>query len=165
MMGAGAIDAGQSHGASISDSTIRDGGRVFRFMPGIFGASTPNLTVAHNEFTGLVSNAVDLGGDNAGTRLSHNWIHDNGRADNQGISDFGAIHGAVVGDEDNPVILEGNVISRIRSFSWGGNGIYLDCSSHGVAVVGNLVHDVFQKILCGDDWSEPTILAAISRAQ
>ena len=142
MMGAGAIDAGQSHSASVSDSTIRDGGRVFRFMPGIFGASTPNLTVAHNEFTGLVSNAVDLGGDNAGTRLSHNWIHDNGRADNQGISDFGAIHGAVAGDADNPVILEGNVISRIRSFSWGGNGIYLDCSSHGVAVIGNLVHDV-----------------------
>ena len=32
------------------------------------------------------------------------------------------------------------------------------------AIIGNLVHDVFQKILCGDDWSEPTILAAISRA-
>jgi len=32
------------------------------------------------------------------------------------------------------------------------------------AIIGNLVHAVFQEILCGDDWSEPAILSAIARA-
>ena len=32
------------------------------------------------------------------------------------------------------------------------------------AIIGNLVHAVFQEILCGDDWSEPEILSAIARA-
>jgi hypothetical protein len=142
--GAGGVHVQVSPGASIRNSYVRGFGERYPAGVGVVLTKSPNGTVAHCDISGGLYNGIVFGGTNdtgAGSRYELNVVHGNGHEADDGICDFGAIHGSNAGSL-LPIYITSNVFHNITAYQNGGNGIYLDVSSSGVQVERNLVYDV-----------------------
>jgi|EP01049_Picozoa_sp_SAG25_P009408 hypothetical protein len=142
--GAGGVLITGSPFASVTHSYVTGFGERYPAGVGINMANSPNGTVAHCDISGGLYNGIVYGGkDNAGAFQSFefNHVHDNGHTSDDGICDFGAIHGSNP-NSTQPIYIKNNLFHSIQAYQNGGNGIYMDAGSVGLEVSGNLVYNV-----------------------
>ena len=142
--GAGGALINSSPLASIQNSYVIGFGERYPGGVGIVLGNSPNGTVAHCDISGGLYNGIVYGGVNdagAFQLFEFNHVHNNGHASDDGICDFGAIHGSNP-NSTQPIYIRNNLFHSIQAFQNGGNGIYMDAGSVGLEVSGNLVHNV-----------------------
>ena len=130
-------------GVLVEDCSITQGGQVFHAAPGVVSLEASRVRVRHCEIADFDYTGVSLGWmwGYAETATRDNLvescvIRDIGRGR---LSDLGGIY--TLGVQPGTV-LRGNVISGIRSGTYGAGGIYLDEGSSHILVEHNVVHGV-----------------------
>ena len=111
---------------------------------GIILSASRNGSVAYNDVSGGLYNGLIYGGTHdsgAFSTFEFNHVHSNGAETDDGICDFGAIHGSNPGSVE-PIYIRSNLFHNITAYQNGGNGVYLDAGSVGLEVSRNLVYDV-----------------------
>lgn len=124
----------------VQDNVITAGGRLHPASVGVWVGQNPYITVAGNHIRDLYYTGISVGWS---WGYQPNGAHHNTIASNrisqigQGVlSDMGGIY--TLGPQEGTV-LRGNRIHDIRSFTYGGWGIYPDEGSTGILVENNCV--------------------------
>jgi hypothetical protein len=128
----------------VRNSWVRGYGLRYPAGVGVSIVKSLKGTVAHCDISGGYYNGIIFGGTKdagAYSRYELNRVHGNGHEADDGICDFGGIHGSNAGSLQ-PIWITSNIFHNITAFENGGIGIYLDVSSTGVQVERNLVYDV-----------------------
>lgn len=141
---ANGIRVNKSPRALVNNSIVKGYGARFPAGEGINLASSPNGTVSHSDICCGFYAGISGGGVNdtaAYSTYAFNDVHDIGSEDDDGICDFSGYHGAN-GGSVLPIFITSNIFRNITAYANGGGGVYMDVSSTGYQVSGNLVHDV-----------------------
>jgi parallel beta-helix repeat protein len=125
----------------IEDNHIHDLGRIYHSGVGVLLQHSGSNTVAHNHIHHLFYTGISAGwvwgykpSVSTGNRIEFNHIHDIG----QGLlSDMGGIY--LLGVSPSTVV-RNNRIHDIRSWGYGGWGIYTDQGSSGILIENNVVY-------------------------
>jgi len=139
----GVLVHGMRKTATVTNSRVEGFGLRYPAGAGVTMADAPNGTVSHCEISGGLSNGLQGGfsdDQSQGLRYEYNIIRDNGRSDDSGVCDFGGIHVGNSKSKHSTAYIRYNVFQNITAYANGGCGIYLDVSSSGWRVEGNLVH-------------------------
>jgi len=149
-MGAGGIrigdtelaktEAGENFENTIADNDIHRLGRVYPAAVGIWVGQSSRNTISHNHIYDLYYTAISVGwtwgyGPNQckGNTIEYNHLHHIGQ---EMLSDMGAIY--TLGVQPGTVI-RNNLIHDVRSFTYGGWGIYPDEGSSEMLIENNVV--------------------------
>jgi parallel beta-helix repeat protein len=132
----------ETHDIEISDSTIREGGRVFHHGIGVWiGQSYSNL-ISHNDIHDLYQVGISVGWTwGYGKSLAHdnvieyNHIYQIGQ---HWSSDLGAIY--TLGTQPGTVIRY-NLIHDVKCAAYVGRGVYVDEGSSDMVVENNIMYD------------------------
>jgi len=127
---------------TIDNNHLHAGGRVFRSGVGVFLQHSNYSTVSHNEiadflYTGISNGWVWGYGENPSHHniMEYNHIHDIG----QGVmSDMGGIYNLGI---QPGTVMRHNHIHDIRSFHYGGWGLYTDEGSTEMLLENNVVYN------------------------
>lgn len=142
--GAGGLFVASSPFSVINNSFVAGYGERYPAGVGVAMSNGQHATVSHCDVSGGLYNGLVYGGDEdagAFTVFEMNHVHGNGRETDDGICDFGAIHGSNPGSRE-PIFIRSNVFHNITAFQNGGAGIYMDAGSVGLDVSRNLVYGV-----------------------
>lgn len=126
---------------AIMNSLIAGGGRVHPAGVGIWVGQSPDVTLSGNEICDFTYTGISLGWswgygatNTHDSRIFGNHIHDIGRGV---LSDMGGIYHLGV---DPGTVISGNRIHDVKSFDYGGWGLYLDEGSTDVTMEDNIVY-------------------------
>jgi parallel beta-helix repeat protein len=126
---------------TVEDCTIQNGGRHHPAAVGVWIGQNPYITVRNNDIHDFYYTGVSVGWSwgYQPAATSHNIIESNHIYDiGHGVlSDMGGIY--TLGLQPDTV-LRGNVIHDIKSFAYGGWGIYTDEGSTGILIENNIVY-------------------------
>eukprot|EP01051_Picozoa_sp_SAG22_P016787 SAG22_NODE_2448_length_2557_cov_7.838893_1_plen_700_part_00 len=147
--GAGGVHIEFSPGARVANSFVVGFGQRYPAGVGVAVVNSPNGTVSHCDISGGLYNGLIFGSvkdSGAYSKYEFNIVHGNGHETDDGICDFGGIHGSAAGAL-LPVYITSNIFHNITAFQNGGSGVYLDVSTTGVQVERNLVFDVAEEAI------------------
>jgi hypothetical protein len=150
-LGAGGVKIGETEIRSdpdlvardntVSHCRISDGGVVHPAAVGVWIGQSPGSQIVHNDIHDLYYTGVSVGwtwgygpGLAQGTNVSYNRIYNIGRGV---LSDMGGIY--TLGDQRGSV-LSHNLIHDVRTFDYGGWGIYPDEGTTGMTIRDNVVY-------------------------
>ena len=132
----------ETHDIEVSDSVLREGGRVFHQGHGILIGQSYNNLIAHNDirdfFHSGISNGWTWGYGKSLARniiIEYNHIHQIGQG---WSSDLGGIYS--LGTQPGTV-LRYNLIHDVVCADYVGRGVYLDEGSTGVVVENNVMYN------------------------
>jgi hypothetical protein len=132
----------ETHDIEVSDSVIREGGRVFHQGHGILIGQSYNNLVAHNEIRDFYQNGISVGwtwgyGKSLARNnvVEYNHIHQIGQG---WLSDLGGIYS--LGTQPGTVYRY-NLIHDVECADYVGRGIYLDEGSTHVLVENNIMYN------------------------
>ena len=132
----------ETHDIEISDSVLREGGRVFHQGHGILIGQSYNNLIAHNEIRDFYQIGISNGWTwGYGKSLAHhniieyNHIHQIGQG---WSSDLGGIYS--LGTQPGTVFRY-NLIHDVECADYVGRGVYLDEGSTGVTVENNIMYN------------------------
>ena len=127
---------------SVDNCLIAHGGRFHPAGVGVFVAHASDCRIVHNDIFDLLYRGVSLGwvwgysGSPAQRNtVAFNHIYDIGQAK---LADMGGIYllGAAFG-----TVVANNLIHGVRTYSYGGWGLYPDEGSEGLLIENNIVYD------------------------
>jgi len=128
--------------ATVSDCTIREGGRIYPGAVGIFVGNAGFNRILHNHVHDLFYSGISVGWtwgmaptacvDN---RIENNHVHHCNW--DRTFSDLGLIY--TLGAQPGSTIL-GNHLHHVSSYGYGGEGIYNDEGSSGFVIENNVIH-------------------------
>lgn len=142
--GASAVDPPhrRTGGHTVSDCSIRGGGRIFHSGVGVLAMNTHSTTIAHNEISDLFYSGISCGwvwgfheNVSRDNRIEKNHIHTIGQGF---LSDMGGIY--TLGVQPGTVI-RGNVIHDVEKAHYGGWCIYPDEGSSHLVIENNLCYN------------------------
>lgn len=132
----------ETHDIEISDSLIREGGRVFHQGHGILIGQSYNNLIAHNEIRDFYQSGISLGwtwgyGKSLARNniVEYNHIHQIGQG---WSSDLGGIYS--LGTQPGTVFRY-NLIHDVECADYVGRGVYLDEGSSHVLVENNIMYN------------------------
>ena len=127
---------------AVEDCEISHGGRFHPAGVGVLLTHASDCSIVHNDIFDLFYTGVSVGwvwgysgSPSQRNTVAFNHIHDIGQgklADMGGVYTLGTSFGTCVSN---------NVIHAIRSYSYGGWGLYTDEGSEGVVLENNVVYD------------------------
>jgi hypothetical protein len=125
----------------VSDNAIHDVGLVYPSAIGVWVGQSSRNTIAHNDIHDLFYTAISVGwtwgyapNQCNGNAIEYNHLHHIGK---DMLSDMGAIY--TLGVQPGTTI-RNNLIHDVRSFTYGGWGIYPDEGSSEIAIENNIVY-------------------------
>lgn len=126
----------------VEDCLIRDGGKYHPSGVGVIVGHSSDNRIIHNDITDLYYTGVSLGWSwgYAGSCAQRNEVSFN-RIWNIGqshLADMAAVY--TLGTSFGTVI-SNNVIHTVKTYSYGGWGLYFDEGSEGIVMENNLVYD------------------------
>ena len=127
----------------VENNIIHRGGRLHASAVGIWiGQGTEGNWVEHNDIGDFYYTGISAGWTwgYTGGRAFHNRIRNN-RIHNLGqgaLADMGGIY--TLGNSEGSVV-SGNVIFNVKSYAYGGWGLYPDEGTEGILMENNLVYD------------------------
>jgi len=142
-LGAGAIRLGHGSSENVVDNCIiQKAGRFHACAVGVWiGDNCCDNRISHNDIGDMYYTGISVGwqwgykGNALRNIIEFNDVHDLGQyamADMGGIYTLGTSHGTVI---------RNNIFRNIRSYAYGGWGLYTDEGSEGVLMENNLVYD------------------------
>lgn len=139
--------ADQTFGNEISDSVIRDGGKLFHQAVGIWVGQSYNNRILHNLIHDFYYTGISIGwtwgygpATAGGNLVEWNHIHHIGKLTNGDgpiLSDMGGIY--TLGKQPGTII-RNNLWHDMAAFRYGGWGIYFDEGSSDIVAENNLVY-------------------------
>lgn len=132
----------ETHDIEVSDSVIREGGRVFHQGHGILIGQSYNNLIAHNDIRDFYHSGISNGWTwGYGKSLAHNNIIEYNHIHQIGqgwSSDLGGVYS--LGTQPGTVIRY-NLIHDVECADYVGRGVYLDEGSTGVTVENNIMYN------------------------
>ena len=132
----------ETHDIEVSDSVIREGGRVFHQGHGVLIGQSYNNLIAHNEIRDFYQSGISVGWTwGYGKSLAHNNIIEYNHIHQIGqgwLSDLGGIY--TLGTQPGTV-LRYNLIHDVECADYVGRGVYLDEGSTGILVENNVMYN------------------------
>jgi len=135
--------AEQNFENEISDNDMHDLGLVYPSAVGVWVGQSSRNVISHNHIHDLYYTAISVGwtwgyaaNQSAGNIIEFNHLHHIGK---EMMSDMGAIY--TLGVQPGTVI-RNNLIHDVRSFTYGGWGIYPDEGSSNLLIENNIVYRV-----------------------
>ena len=136
-----ANEAEQNFEHTVSDNDIHDLGLVYPSAIGVWIGQSSRNTISHNHIHDLYYTAISVGwtwgyaqNQCAGNIIEFNHLHHIGK---DMLSDMGAIY--TLGVQPGTAI-RNNLIHDVRSFTYGGWGIYPDEGSSNMTIENNIVY-------------------------
>jgi len=136
-----ANEAEQNFEHTVTDNDIHDLGLVYPSAIGVWVGQSSRNTISHNHIHDLYYTAISVGwtwgyapNQCAGNVIEFNHLHHIGK---EMLSDMGAIY--TLGMQPGTAI-RNNLIHDVRSFTYGGWGIYPDEGSSDMIIENNIVY-------------------------
>jgi parallel beta-helix repeat protein len=136
-----ANQAEQNFENAVNDNDIHDLGLVYPSAIGVWVGQSSRNTISHNHIHDLYYTAISVGwtwgyaaNQCAGNIVEFNHLHHIGK---EMLSDMGAIY--TLGVQPGTAI-RNNLIHDVRSFTYGGWGIYPDEGSSNMTIENNIVY-------------------------
>ena len=123
--GAGGVKISFSDFARVSNSFVRGFGQRYPAGVGVSVTDCINGTVSHCDISGGLYNGIIFGSNGdagAYSRYEFNIVHGNGHETDDGICDFGAIHGSAA-RALLPVYITSNIFHNVTAYHNGGCGV------------------------------------------